>query len=232
MNKLHHPRLGTLEIHVRSDSRYVRARWSGGVVKITAPDSLSMSELRRIVDEMEPRISASRRDVSYSCGDQLLFDGWRADIGSQSYQPDRIIVRHVFPQANLLVGTNVGFDSPFATKYISDALKSVAARFAPDLLIPQARETAARLGLSPSSWKIKNTTRQLGSCNRRGEISLSSQLMFLSDELRHYIICHELAHLTEMNHSRRFHALLDRYVDGRKKFLEARLKSFPWPILR
>lgn len=57
-------------------------------------------------------------------------------------------------------------------------------------------------------------------------------LVFLPQELRDYIICHELAHLSEMNHSPRFHALLDSYLDGREAMLAARLRAYSWPVLR
>lgn len=57
-------------------------------------------------------------------------------------------------------------------------------------------------------------------------------LVFLPLELSDYVIYHELAHLTEMNHSPRFHALLDSYLGGREAELVRKLKGFVWPVLR
>ena len=71
----------------------------------------------------------------------------------------------------------------------------------------------------------------LGRCNSRGVIALSSVLVFLPEELREYVICHELAHLDEMNHSPRFHALCDKYCRGRERQLEAALKAAVIPIV-
>ena len=56
--------------------------------------------------------------------------------------------------------------------------------------------------------------------------------MYMPDELRRYVICHELAHLTYHNHSKAFHALADRYLDGRERELDARLKAFRLPLVR
>ena len=56
--------------------------------------------------------------------------------------------------------------------------------------------------------------------------------MFLPEPLVRYIICHELAHLTHMNHSPEFHALVNTYTNGQEKVLEQQLKRFVWPIVR
>ena len=56
--------------------------------------------------------------------------------------------------------------------------------------------------------------------------------MFLPKDLIEYIICHELAHLTHMNHSPQFHALVNKYVNGLEKALEKKLKAFTWPVIR
>ena len=57
-------------------------------------------------------------------------------------------------------------------------------------------------------------------------------LVFLPTHLRDYIIYHELAHLSEMNHSPRFHALCDAYCRGNESRYIRELNSFRWPVLR
>ena len=71
---------------------------------------------------------------------------------------------------------------------------------------------------------------RLGTCNTRGEIRLSCVLVLLPSELRDYVILHEFAHLTEMNHSPRFYALLDRYCGGRNAILRRALKNAVLPV--
>jgi len=46
--------------------------------------------------------------------------------------------------------------------------------------------------------------RNWGYCTREGRLSFSWQLIALPERLREYILCHELVHLTEPNHSAAF----------------------------
>jgi predicted metal-dependent hydrolase len=51
---------------------------------------------------------------------------------------------------------------------------------------------------------VRNQRSRWGSCSRRGTISLNWRLVQAPPFVRDYLILHELAHLKEMNHSRRF----------------------------
>ena len=78
----------------------------------------------------------------------------------------------------------------------------------------------------------KPYSRKLGHCTTKPVIQLSRNLMFLPEPLVRYIICHELAHLTHMNHSPQFHALCNQYCNGKEKELERQLRQFHFPILK
>lgn len=51
---------------------------------------------------------------------------------------------------------------------------------------------------------MKTLKSRWGSCSSRKNINLSSRLLFVPLELMEYVCVHELAHLKEMNHSKKF----------------------------
>ena len=63
---------------------------------------------------------------------------------------------------------------------------------------------------------IRDQRTRWGSCSSRNTISLNWRLIMAPDSVSDYVIYHELAHLTHMNHSNRFWALVEQYVPDYK----------------
>jgi predicted metal-dependent hydrolase len=71
-------------------------------------------------------------------------------------------------------------------------------------LVARTLEFAAMHGLKVARVVIRDQKTRWGSCSRRGSISLNWRLIQVPASVSDYIIIHELMHLREMNHSRRF----------------------------
>ncbi|MFI5336379.1 MAG: M48 family metallopeptidase [Opitutales bacterium] len=65
-------------------------------------------------------------------------------------------------------------------------------------------ELAAETGGDVKQVTVRNQRSRWGSCSAGGTISLNWRLVQTPDQVRDYIIYHELMHLREMNHSERF----------------------------
>jgi len=59
-----------------------------------------------------------------------------------------------------------------------------------------------------NSVNLKYNQSNWGSCSTKGNLNLSTRLLFAPEDVIDYVIIHELAHLIEMNHSPRFWKLV------------------------
>lgn len=232
IGEIEHRQLGRVVVNTRPNSRRVSARWRNGLVSLNVPRELPLPDINRLLDDFAPRLLQCRPAVSFSAPSSLSFDGVEFILRRQSVLPGKILATAGLPQSYIEIGSELDLDSPEITKSVSSILCNLARKIAAPLLLPQARAHADRIGRHPAAWTISTGFRTLGTCSCKGVISLSYVLVFLPADLRDYIICHELAHLSEMNHSPRFHQLLDSYLGGREREMAARLRAFTWPVLR
>jgi predicted metal-dependent hydrolase len=79
---------------------------------------------------------------------------------------------------------------------------------------------SSKLSLSYRKISIRNLKSRWGSCSKAGNLSFSILLSMLPVDVIDYIIVHELMHLVEFNHSKRFWQLVEeanpRYDEHRK----------------
>ncbi|MBX9676752.1 MAG: M48 family metallopeptidase [Methylotenera sp.] len=68
---------------------------------------------------------------------------------------------------------------------------------------------AAKLGVATPPLTLSNAKSRWGSCNSRGEVRLNWRLLQAPPHIINYVICHELAHLKQMNHSAKFWAVVE-----------------------
>jgi len=67
------------------------------------------------------------------------------------------------------------------------------------------------------SINLKYNHSNWGSCSSKGNVNLSTRLLFAPKPVQDYVILHELAHLVELNHSERFWALVERFMPDYKE---------------
>ena len=64
---------------------------------------------------------------------------------------------------------------------------------------------------------FKHNKSNWGSCSKAGNINISTRLLFAPDEVLEYVCIHELAHLIEHNHSKRFWTLVGKAMPDYKE---------------
>ena len=114
----------------------------------------------------------------------------------------------------------VAGEEPHLARRVSDFLKREAKRD----LEAASRRAAEALGVAIKRVSIRDQSSRWGSCSTTGVLSYSWRLILAPRYVLDYLAAHEVAHLVEMNHSRRFWRLVDRIcpnVGRAKTWLDA-----------
>lgn len=214
-----------------------RAWWKGGEVMLSSPAGASEHHVRETLVSLTPLLLKARPTRLYDLGQKIMFpEGVISIIGRDDLhgyvESHTDIPEEGHYEVSIELPSDINLDDPGIVKSISAVICKRMRWIAHLEIIPLAKKIADRIGRHPVGWEISRGHRILGNCDSQGIIRLSLVLIFLPAHLREYVICHELAHLSEMNHSPRFHALLDSYLSGKEAELVKDLKKFKWPIVK
>jgi predicted metal-dependent hydrolase len=73
---------------------------------------------------------------------------------------------------------------------------------------------AATLGARPGRISLRDPRARWGSCTAGGDLMFSWRLVMAPAAVLDYVVAHEVAHLAEFNHSRRFWTVVERLCPG------------------
>jgi predicted metal-dependent hydrolase len=91
-------------------------------------------------------------------------------------------------------------------------------------LIERAHELARQHRIKVKEIFVRVQKSRLGYCTHDDRIMLNGRLLFASNEIRDYVICHELAHTRHRNHSPAFWHYLEEIFPGARK-IDKRLRD-------
>lgn len=226
---------GKIYVELRRGMTSVRFTFhTDGNLLMRAPLGVSVTDLKRMVDinRESLRRLPHPEGVKFEIGQVIECYKCRVAIDQQSRMPGYILNHWEGDTLHLQIHESADLDDESIKRTISSVIGRAMEVQAQAVLLPFARKVADELGLKPAGFEVGRGMRKLGHCTAKKIIQLSRNLMFLPEHLIRYIICHELAHLTHMNHSHEFHALCDKYCGGREKELERQLRQFRFPILK
>ena len=105
------------------------------------------------------------------------------------------------------------------TPITSDEIDSLKAGAKP-IIEEKVRLFADKIGVKYGKITIRNQKTRYGSCTAKGNLNFNCLIMLMPEKIIDYVIVHELCHIKEMNHSRRFwnevESILPDYKERRK----------------
>jgi len=127
-------------------------------------------------------------------------------------------------------GTQAGFDgecfymSPnFTHDYIKNIIVKTYKILANSIIKQKVGEYAKQMNVTPKSIKITNAKTRWGSCSGKNSVNFSWRLIMADEDVIDYVVVHELAHITEHNHSANFWKVVEIVLTdykGRQKKLK------------
>jgi predicted metal-dependent hydrolase len=92
-------------------------------------------------------------------------------------------------------------------QYVSETEARLAVRELVGMLV---EDEAPYIGVTPKRIQIRDQRSRWGSCSTRGTLSFNWRLVLAPFDVLDYVVVHELCHLREPNHSRRFWRLVEQ----------------------
>ena len=196
--------MGDVEVpyHVKvgRSSKYVHLRFTRDLqLEIVVPPNAQVNaesvlkKKQRWIERKYSELSARR--CVFDAG-SILYSGQYLKICAVSSIKDEIQILN----DKLIIHVN-------GTKGPLSLLKEWMNEATSELLTSKLPVYATQFGISVGNISVKNTKRW-GYCTKDGDLVFTWQLIALPDILAKYVMIHELTHLFEFNHSKRFWAKL------------------------
>jgi predicted metal-dependent hydrolase len=181
--------------HARA-RRYVLRVSRQGEAVVTVPRRGSLRDARRFAEghrawiarERAAHAEAIARSRPLDVGDAVMFRG----------EPRAI-------QRGAAVSLSIdGALVPLVGGDVDESVRRWLRAEARSTLPPRLRSLASTHGLAVHGVSLRNQRTRWGSCSSDGRISLNWRLVQMPDDVRDYVLLHELMHLRVRNHSPRF----------------------------
>ncbi len=162
-----------------------------------------------ILSKLEHRAATKIEKIEWVDGEHLLYLGQDIQLNIVSSQTNKTLAF----VANVL---NIATPTPNNHALIS---RKVIQWYKNQAVLDFSRRLeilAAKLGVATPPLTLSNAQSRWGSCNSRGEVRLNWRLLQAPPHIINYVICHELAHLKQMNHSAKFWTVVEQLFPNYK----------------
>ena len=225
---MEHPQWGTIIVARNARARRIILRTRPEGIHITVPTFATQSDIERAIAECVPKLmlkNPQKEEKIIDCNYRIESENFT--FGIEEHAADVFQMKHSGKTATLLCPAGTCYRGKKMQEWLRKAVTTALARRAKDLLPPRLEELAREKCFTYNGCTVRNVHSRWGSCNTKGNISLSIYLALLPNELIDYVLLHELCHTLEMNHSEKFWMLMDKVTAPAKaKELRKKLKTY------
>lgn len=172
---------------------------------VHAPKRLALRDLEAvilqkanwIINKLNARQHNQASPFVWQSGEELLYLGQTIALVLQETKKRKSIA---LKDGCLVVALPMDADETLLAKQVINWYKKAAL----DDFNQRLTVFAKQLGVAKPRLFLSSAKTRWGSCNSRQEVRLNWRLLQAPSHIINYVVCHELAHLIEMNHSPTF----------------------------
>ena len=193
-------------VRIRRARRYIVRVRHDGSVRVTIPRGGSRAEGARFlqrqskwIEQERARVLAAHVTPSWTDGATMMLRGELVNLRMR-HEPQGRATIHYGDRTVALSRPDAGIRGCIEADLRGLAREEIGRRL---------YELAAQHQLVVTGFTIRNQRSRWGSCSRTGRIALNYRLIQMPPAVSDYVVLHELMHLKEQNHSRRFWRLVE-----------------------
>lgn len=180
-----------------------------GNVIVKAPISMKDEIINRFVEEKQAWIREKLSSIKETQNKfEDIISGSKVMIYGNKYTVLKADIKQIQTSNNFEFVVPNKFEGEKHQKSIQTWFKKLAKK----VLAERLAFIENRIGLKSASLKIGDSRGRWGSCNSYGNIILNYRVVMLPPAIIDYVIVHELCHLLELNHSKKFWQNVARFL--------------------
>ena len=161
--------------------------------------------------------------------DMEIIRSRRRTLGLEITRDVRVVVRAPFGVSEEEIRQFVGSKQGWLEKHLTDFARAeplppltqeetrALAEAALADIPRRVEKYAPMVGVRVGRITIRNQVSRWGSCSSQGNLNFNCLLMLCPEEVRDYVVVHELCHRKQLNHSPAFWAEVERVLPGYKE---------------
>ena len=197
-----------------------------GELIVRAPKKLDMKYIIDFIKEKEKWIIKKQKDVREKNNKNINIISYNTFLyfGKQLKRQELQGVKKIE-----VVDNQILFPADLDGREIISWARKFYIETTKEVLLTRVKYFAELMKLSYSSVSIMNNKTRWGSCTLTGDLKFNFRISMLPHKTIDYIIIHELAHLIEFNHSKKFHKIVES-VMPKWKLEREELKKYDYVL--
>lgn len=114
-------------------------------------------------------------------------------------------------------GTRFTFPAGLSLEVCRDTYREFLRKVTKAYVVPLVAEIAQKHGFSYEKVAVKAVHSRYGSCSAKKNLNFTLALAACDPAFINMVVCHELAHTVHLDHSEKFHALLDQICPDNRR---------------